>query len=320
MTLVSLDKLYALAGLLLAYVAVRAARNRSGRHRVGTALFWGVLAVIYLSGEHIPPVVVGWLMCALVALAAARQVTAPVEPPVAPEQRATAAARIGNRIFLPALAIPVTAVVSTLLLARIPLGTVHLFDVKQPTLAALGLGSLLALAVALRITRAAPAVPLQEGGRLLETIGWAMLLPQLLAALGGIFAQAGLGTIVADLVARAFPTQYPFVAVAVYCLGMALFTICLGNAFAAFPVVTLGIGLPIVVQQHGGNPAIMAALGMLSGYCGTLLTPMAANFNLVPALLLELRDPHAVIKAQAPIGVTILAANILILYFCVTRF
>ena len=320
MTLLSLDKLYAIAGLLLAYVAVRAARHCSGRQRVGTALFWGALSAIFLFGDRIPPVVVGWLLCALVALAAARRVTAAPSSPVTPEQRASAAARIGNRIFLPALAIPVTAVVSTLFLIRIPLGSVHLFDVKQPTLAALGLGCMFALAVALRITRAAPAVPLREGGRLLETIGLALLLPQLLAALGGIFAQAGLGTIVADLVARAFPTQYPFVAVAVYCLGMALFTICLGNAFAAFPVITLGIGLPIVVQQHGGNPAIMAALGMLSGYCGTLLTPMAANFNLVPALLLELRDPHAVIKAQAPIGVTILAANILILYFCVTRF
>jgi uncharacterized membrane protein len=320
MTLVSLDKLYALAGLLLAYVAVRAARNRSCRHRLGTALFWGALAVIYLVGDRLPPLAVGWLMCGLVALAAARRVSAPSEQPVAPTQRAAAAARLGNRVFLPALVIPATAVLSTLVLTKIPLGTVHLFDTKQPTLAALGLGCLLALVVALRITRAAPVVPLNEGGRLLHTIGWAMLLPQLLAALGGIFAQAGLGTIVADLVARAFPTQIPFVAVAVYCVGMALLTICLGNAFAAFPVITLGIGLPILVQQHGGNPAIMAAVGMLSGYCGTLLTPMAANFNLVPALLLELRDPHAVIKAQVPIGLTILTVNILILYLCMNRF
>ena len=101
---------------------------------------------------------------------------------------------------------------------------------------------------------------------------------------------------------------------------MALFTICMGNAFAAFPVITLGIGLPFIVQQHHGNPAIMAALGMLSGYCGTLLTPMAANFNLVPAMLLELKDKNAVIKAQVPIALGVLAANIVIMYFCVYRF
>jgi len=59
---------------------------------------------------------------------------------------------------------------------------------------------------------------------------------------------------------------------------------------------------------------------MLSGYCGTLLTPMAANFNLVPAMLLELPDKHAVIKAQVPIALVILMANVLIMWFCVYRF
>jgi len=101
---------------------------------------------------------------------------------------------------------------------------------------------------------------------------------------------------------------------------MALFTICLGNAFAAFPVMTLGIGLPLIVHQHGGNPAIMAALGMLSGYCGTLVTPMAANFNIVPVMLLELDDQNAVIKAQAPMAALILGANILLLTACGFRF
>jgi uncharacterized membrane protein len=121
-------------------------------------------------------------------------------------------------------------------------------------------------------------------------------------------------------VARALPTQFPFVAVLAYCVGTAFFTICMGNAFAAFPVITLGIGLPFVVQLHGGNPAIMAAIGMLSGYCGTLLTPMAANFNIVPVMLLELKDKNAVIKAQAPIALVILAANVALMYFCVYRF
>ena len=75
----------------------------------------------------------------------------------------------------------------------------------------------------------------------------------------------------------------------------------MGNAFAAFAVIYGGIGLP-TVQMHGGNPAIMAALGMFAGYCGTLLTPMAANFNIVPAMLLEPKDKNAVIKAQVPIA------------------
>jgi uncharacterized membrane protein len=57
----------------------------------------------------------------------------------------------------------------------------------------------------------------------------------------------------------------------------------------------------------------MVAIGMFSGYCGTLMTPMAANYNIVPAALLELPDKNGVIKAQAPTGVLLLIVNILLL-------
>ena len=79
-------------------------------------------------------------------------------------------------------------------------------------------------------------------------------------------------------------------AVLAFGLGMALFTIIMGNAFAAFPVMTAAIGLPILIQGYGGDPAVVGAIGMLAGFCGTLMTPMAANFNIVPARLLELND------------------------------
>jgi uncharacterized membrane protein len=54
---------------------------------------------------------------------------------------------------------------------------------------------------------------------------------------------------------------------------------------------------------------------MFSGYCGTLMTPMAANFNMVPAALLELPDKNAVIKVQIPTALTLLIVNILLLNF-----
>jgi len=103
-------------------------------------------------------------------------------------------------------------------------------------------------------------------------------------------------------------------------LGMLRFTIVMGNAFAAFAVITGGIGLPLIVHMHGGNPAIMAALGMFAGYCGTLLTPMAANFNIVPAMLLELKDKNAVIKAQVPIALSVFVVNTLLMYYLVYHF
>ena len=96
---------------------------------------------------------------------------------------------------------------------------------------------------------------------------------------------------------------------AAYTVGMAGLTMILGNAFAAFPVMTAAIGLPLLVKGFGGDPAPVCALGMLSGFCGTLMTPMAANFNIVPATLLELDDRYGVIKAQIMTALPILAVN-----------
>lgn len=316
----SVDLFYVICGVVFAAVAWRALRNAAQKRRWGSVVFWGLLAVIYLFGPKLPPAAVGYGVLAMVALAALRQVEKPAAEGVSREERAASAERLGNRLFVPTLLIPATAVFGALVLSKIRFGDVWLLDPKNATLAALGVGGLIALGAGLRITGAKAAVPMGEGSRLLQAIGWALVLPQMLAALGGIFAQAQVGTVVADLVAGALPTQYPFVAVAAYCVGMALFTMCMGNAFAAFPVITLGVGLPLIVQQHHGNVAIMAGIGMLSGYCGTLMTPMAANFNIVPAMLLDLRDKNAVIRAQVPLGLTILTANIVIMYFCVYRF
>jgi uncharacterized membrane protein len=279
-----------------------------------------LLAVTFLAGKSLPPVAAGYMMLAMVLLAATKQMGFAGEAGATAEERTASAQRLGHWIFLPALLIPATAVAGTWWLSRLHWGDWWLLDSVNTTVISVCLGAVVAVGVALGLTGARVAVPVGEGGRLVQTIGWALILPQMLAALGGIFAQAGVGPVVAGLAAQALPTQFPFVAVVAYCLGMALFTICMGNAFAAFPVITLGIGLPFIVQEHHGNPAIMAAIGMLSGYCGTLLTPMAANFNLVPVMLLELPDKNAVIKAQAPIALGILAANIALMYFCVYRF
>lgn len=320
MKLLGIGTFYVVAGVFLLLVAGRTAVDPSHTKRWGSALFWALLALPFLLGNILPPVVTGYLVLLLVVLAATGQVARSRELSPTPAERRASAERLQNRLFWPALLIPGTAVAGTLLLSKVHLGDVWLLDSANVTVTSVSLGALVALAAGLRVTRARPMTAVGEGSRLLQAIGWALILPQLLAALGGIFAQAGVGAVVAGLVTRALPMQFPFVAVLAYCAGMALFTMCMGNAFAAFPVITLGIGLPFIVQQHGGNPAIMAAIGMLSGYCGTLMTPMAANFNIVPAMLLELKDKNAVIKAQVPIGLTILAANILLMYFCVYRF
>ncbi|MGW1550392.1 5-oxoproline transporter, DUF979 family subunit, partial [Streptomyces sp. NPDC002346] len=151
------------------------------------------------------------------------------------------------------------------------------------------------------------------GRNMLESMGWALILPQLLAVLGSIFQSAGVGEQVGRISEAVLPDGQKFVAVAVYCCGMALFTIVMGNAFAAFPVMTAAIGWPVLIEQMNGNAPAILAIGMLCGFCGTLVTPMAANFNLVPAALLELKDQYGPIKAQLPTAAALLVCNVAIM-------
>jgi uncharacterized membrane protein len=320
MKLITVETCYVVVGVYLWVLAGRIARERKHPRRWGSALFWALLGVSFIGAHLLPPLVVGYLVVAMVGLAATGQVTRGASPEATREERQLQAERLKNRIFWPALVIPATAVVGTLILGEVHVGHVWLVEPKQVTLIALSLGAILALIAAMRTTGARVGAASREGSRLLQTLGWSLILPQMLAALGGIFAQAGVGEVVAGLVAQAVPTGVPWVAVVAYCGGMALFTMVMGNAFAAFAVITGGIGLPFIVKLHGGNPAIMAAIGMLAGYCGTLLTPMAANFNVVPAMLLGLDDKHAVIKAQLPLALVIFTANVILMIVLVYRF
>jgi uncharacterized membrane protein len=215
---------------------------------------------------------------------------------------------------VPALIIPFTAFVGTLLFDYTPLKNSGLIDPKAVTLVLLGVGTIIALLVCLVWLRPPATAAIDEGGRLADAIGWALVLPQMLAALGAVFAAAGVGTTIGAIAGEIIPQGSIFLAVLLYALGMVIFTIIMGNAFAAFPVMIAAIGVPILIQQDGGRAAVIGAVGMLAGYCGTLMTPMAANFNIVPAALLELRNQYGVIKVQIATAIPLLICNILILY------
>ena len=140
-----------------------------------------------------------------------------------------------------------------------------------------------------------------------------------LATLGSVFAATGVGDAVASIVGAVIPIDNRYACLLAFAFGMVLFTTIMGNAFAAFPVMMAGIGLPLLVLKHGAAPAVLGSLGMLTGYCGTLLTPMAANFNIVPAVLLELPDEYAVIRAQLPTAFALLVVNVLLMAVLVFR-
>lgn len=317
--IVSLDIFYVLVGLLFAACAVMTVRDRTNPRRVTTALFWGLYALVYLLGERLPPAVAGGLMIAM-ALVAGCGLVKPGRADVLPEQaRRASAARLGNRLLVPALAIPVVTMLGSVVLKEVHVGARFLLDPKNVTLVSMGCGSIAALALACWLTRATPLQGVREARRLIDAMSWAVVLPHMLAVLGLLFSEAGVGRAVAHVATSYFPLDSRLLACAAFCVGMALFTVVMGNGFAAFPVIAGGIGIPVLVGVYRADPAVMAAIGMFSAYCGTLMTPMAANFNVVPAALLELTDKNAVIKAQLPTALPLLGANILLLYFLMYR-
>lgn len=317
--MITLHWLYVLAGAMFAGFALLSAVDRTNRKRFGNAAFWGLMALSLLAGDRIGDFANGLLVLALAGLAGFGLVGRGRPPTTGEEEREAFSLRFGNRLFLPALIIPATALFGTLLYNFTPLGQLGLFEPKRETYVLLGLGVLLALATIFVWLRPPAIAPLQEGRRLIDSIGWAAVLPQMLAALGVVFATAGVGEVIGGLTSAVIPEGSVFLTVLVFGLGMAIFTMIMGNAFAAFPVMAAAIGVPLLIKQYGGDPAVIGAVGMLAGFCGTLLTPMAANFNLVPAALLELKDQYAVIKTQVATALPLLTVNILLIYLMAFR-
>jgi len=312
--ILSITYLYWLVGIILLITSGMILTDSSHPKRLLSGGFWFIYAIIFLIGDILPPALVGALVIVMAVIAGFGGVLAAKAKTLSDETRKASAVRLGNRLFVPALTIPIVTVIGTLLASHLIIGGTPLLDPKNVTLVAFGVGCVVAVVLACLITRDSPAQATKESRRLIEALGWAVVLPQMLGMLGLVFSDAGVGKAVAHIVTTTINMDTRLVAVIVYCVGMALFTVIMGNGFAAFPVMTGGVGVPILVGLHHANPAIMVAIGMFSGYCGTLLTPMAANFNIIPAALLELPDKNAVIKVQVPTALGILVANIVLLY------
>ena len=296
-----LEGIYILAGLVAFMTAVSAFRDEKHPTRIGTTVFWGLLGLIFIFGKYVPPIIVGIVLLFMGVLTATKQVKFGSLENAPEEVREERARKIGSKIFIPALAIAVVA-----------------FGVAQFTtlggLVGLGFGAITATILGLAMTKTNPKYVSYDGSRLLQQVGSASILPQLLAALGALFNAAGVGQVIAESISGIIPEGNILAGVIAYCVGMALFTMIMGNAFAAFAVITAGVGLPFVFAQ-GANPAVAGLLALTAGYCGTLMTPMAANFNIVPAAILETKSKNRVIISQIPVALTMLVIHIGLMYF-----
>ena len=291
---------YIMLGLYMGITMVFTLKDENHKTWIGTALFWGILSVTFIFGDYIPSQIVGAFVIVIAILSATKQINIGTLKQLDETFATLKAEKLGLKIFIPSLSIAVIA----MLIASFT---------TLPGTVAIGISSTVTLILTFIITKAKPKELLEDSNRMYQSMGSFVILPQLLASLGVLFTAAGVGDKISDIISGVIPTGNILVGVIAYCIGMAVFTAIMGNAFAAFSVITVGVGLPFVFAQ-GGDPVVCSVLALTAGYCGTLLTPMAANFNVLPAAILELKDKNAVIKAQVPISIALLVIHIFLMY------
>jgi len=298
---VLLEIFYVCVGLLMYLVAFNIVKDPNNPARIGTTLFWGILGTVFVFGSFLPGTIVGILLIAIGVLTATKQVKIGKVNTPAHDFSAAKAKLLGNKVFIPSITIAILVI------------CIAKFTNYSGTVA-IGIAAAITIILTLFITRADAKTVAADSNRMLQAVGVTCILPQLLSALGSLFTAAGVGDVIANNISNFIPQGNILIGVIAYCVGMALFTMIMGNAFAAFSVITVGIGVPFVFMQ-GGDVVICSTLALTAGYCGTLLTPMAANFNILPVALLNMKNKNAVIKYQAYVAIPLLLVHIILMYF-----
>lgn len=290
-----LEVVYIIMGLLSIYTGVKNVRDEENTSRIPTGIFWIVLGIIIGFGRFINmmnngTMITGILIFIMVIPAILKKVKpGKLDMPTA-EQSQRLLEKNGMKVFIPALSIGVCAILSATLT---DLGAI----------VGVAAGVLVGVVFLMILSKEnTPAVFLKDTERLLSMVGPLSILPMLLASLGAVFTAAGVGDVIASYVEKIIPSGSITIGIIVYCLGMVIFTMIMGNAYAAITVMTVGIGAPFVLAL-GADPTVVGMLALTIGFCGTLLTPMAANFNIVPVAMLDMKNRFGVIKNQLVIAV-----------------
>jgi uncharacterized membrane protein len=314
--LFSLNAVYVMTGIVLFVFAALNYKDRSNKHRIGTALFWFVLGLVFALGSVLPTWIVGLLVLALVAIDGVGRVGRESSSAEVTESGQIQAkeSTLGNKIFLLVLAIPFVTFAFAIAFRWFGLNT------NDGALVGLGYSGLAAVLVGIGLTKGTLREAFQEGRRLNDAMGSVNILPPLLASLGVIFTASKIGDLIAQGIQGIIPGQNLFLLIVANCLGMALFTMVMGNSFAAFPVIAAGVLVPLIIQPFGVNPAMVAIVTLTAGSTGTLMTPMAANFNIVPTALLDMRDQYGVIKFQIPFALTIWTMHVIVMWLMIRLF
>lgn len=298
-----MECIYIFMGGMCMYTAFKNLKDSKNPESLGTFIFWFILGLLLALGQWLPSMVSGILVVLMCLPAIFKKVSkGTADVPTAAETQANYE-KIGLKIFIPTLCIGLFAVLCAVTGLGIGLSALN----------GVAIGVILAMII-LMIQNKSNTVKtfFNDSERMLSTVGPLSMLPMLLACLGAVFTQAGVGDVIASIVSHVIPEGNVNVGIIVYALGMMLFTMIMGNAFAAITVMTVGIGYPFVLA-YGANPTVIGMLALTCGYCGTLCTPMAANFNTVPVALLDMKKQFGVIQNQVLIAGIMIIVQIIMM-------
>ena len=295
---IGLNVVWIIIGLITIYAGIKNLLDKENPSRVGTAVFWCSFGIVCGFGSWLPAKVSGALVLIMCLPPIFKKVKIGKTDNPTKEHTEQQFKKIGMKIFIPAFSVAVCSLFFAL------------FS-NMSSMIAITIGVIVAmiLLIAYDSKQNKPAVFLNDSERFLGITGPLSMLPQLLGCLGGVFTAAGVGDVIAQLVEKVVPKGNVNVGIIIYAIGMVLFTMIMGNAFAAITVMTVGIGAPFVLA-YGANPVVIGMIALTCGYCGTLLTPMAANFNILPVAILNMKDRWGVIKNQVLVALIMLVFQI----------
>ena len=295
---IGLNVVWIIIGLITIYAGIKNLLDKENPSRVGTAVFWCSFGVVCGFGTWLPAKVSGALVLIMCLPPIFKKVKIGKVDNPTKEHTEQQFKKIGMKIFIPAFSVAVCSLFFAL------------FS-NMSSMIAITIGVIVAmiLLIAYDSKQNKPVVFLNDSERFLGITGPLSMLPQLLGCLGGVFTAAGVGDVIAQLVEKVVPKGNVNVGIIIYAIGMVLFTMIMGNAFAAITVMTVGIGAPFVLA-YGANPVVIGMIALTCGYCGTLLTPMAANFNILPVAILNMKDRWGVIKNQVLVALIMLVFQI----------
>ena len=295
---IGLNVVWVIIGLITIYAGIKNLLDKENPSRVGTAVFWCSFGIVCGFGSWLPAKVSGVLVLIMCLPPIFKKVKIGKTDNPTKEHTEQQFKKIGMKIFVPAFSVAVCSLFFAL------------FS-NMSSMVAITVGVIVAmvLLMAFDTKQNKPAVFLNDSERFLGITGPLSMLPQLLGCLGGVFTAAGVGDVIAQLVEKIVPKGNVNIGIIVYAIGMVLFTMIMGNAFAAITVMTVGIGAPFVLA-YGANPVVIGMIALTCGYCGTLLTPMAANFNILPVAILNMKDRWGVIKNQVLVALIMLVFQI----------